>query len=114
MFFKIQVLSILFSFIFLGIITKLIIKGKLRIEYSIVWLFCTIILVIFSFWRQGIEKVAFLLDVNYPPALFFFGAILVILTFLIHLSLVNSKQHLQIKNLAQEIALLKQKYKPKS
>lgn len=109
--FKIQFISIIFSLFFLLLISKLIIKGKLREEYSIVWLFCTILLVIFSVWRKGLEYVATILDVSYPPALFFLGAILMILIFLIHLSIINSKQHQQIKDLAQEIALIKKQQK---
>lgn len=89
------------------VIGRLIIKGKLREEYSIIWLICTGLLLIFSLWREGLEYVANLLDVNYSPALFFLGAILMILTFLVHLSIVNSKHHNQIKQLSQEMALLK-------
>jgi uncharacterized membrane protein len=37
-----------------------------------------------------------------------------IFIFLIHLSVVNSKQHEQIKKLAQEIALLKERFSDKN
>lgn len=109
--FKIQVFSVIFSILFLAAVIRLIVKGKLRVEYSILWLFWTIILIVFSFWRKGLDKIAEILDVNYAPALFFLGAIFVILVFLIHLSVVNSKQHEQIKTLSQDIAILKNKLK---
>lgn len=107
--FKIQLISIFISLFFLFVIGRLIVKGKLREEYSIIWLICTSLLVIFSLWRNGLEYIAELLDVSYSPALFFLGAILMIFTFLVHLSIVNSKQHKQIKELTQELALLKNK-----
>ncbi len=107
--FKIQFISVIISFLFLIFIGRLIIKGKLREEYSFAWLFCTVLLVILSLWRNGLELIAKTLDINYPPALLFLGAILMILIFLLHLSIVNSKQHQQIKHLAQEIAIMKKK-----
>jgi len=107
--FKIQVISIIVSVLFMGVVIRLIVKGKLRIEYSILWLLATCILIVFSLWRNGLDKLAEILDVNYAPALFFLGAIFVILIFLIHLSVVNSKQHEQIKRLTQDIALLRNK-----
>lgn len=89
-------------------IFRLIVKGRLREEYSIVWILCTIILVVFSIWRKGLEQISLLLGVYYPPSLIFLAAIFAIIIFLVHLSVVNSKLQNQIKNLAQEVAFLKQ------
>jgi hypothetical protein len=107
--FKIQILSIIGSLLFMFFIFRLITKGKLREEYSIVWIFCTIILLSFAIWRNGLDLIAKFLGVYYAPALIFLGAIFAIIIFLVHLSVVNSKQHNQIKLLAQELALLKNK-----
>ena len=93
---------------FLIMIFRLIVKGRLREEYSIVWIFCTAVLVFFSVWRKGLHHVAGLLGVSYPPSLIFLVGILAIIVFLVHLSVVNSKMHTQIKNLTHEIAYLKQ------
>ena len=41
--------------------------------------------------------------------LIFLAALFAIVTFLVHLSVVNSRQHKQIKDLAQELSLLKEK-----
>lgn len=111
--FKIQLVSILGSFAFLFIIGKLILRGKLREEYAILWLICTFFLILFSIWRNGLELIADFLDVNYAPSLIFLGTTGVIFVFLLHLSVVNSKQQKQIKNLSQELALMKNKKKEK-
>lgn len=108
---KIQVLAIIVSVLFLSYIAYLIVKGRLREEYSIVWIICTIVLVVFSFWRSGLEYFADLFGVIAPPNLVFTGAIFAILIYLLHLSIVVSKLQKQNKELSQEIALWKEKEK---
>lgn len=111
--FKIQLLSILSSAVFMIVIFQLIIKGKLREEYAILWILCTVLLLVFSFWRNGLDVIANALGVYYAPSLIFLVGLFVIIIFLVHLSVVNSKQHLQIKNLAQALALLQKKMEEK-
>jgi hypothetical protein len=110
---KIQIIAIAVSLMFLLYIVRLIIKGKLREEYSIVWIVCTIVLIVFSFWRNGLEILANILGVYQAPNLVFTGAIFAILIYLLHLSIVVSKLHSQNKQLAQEIALLKNEFNKK-
>jgi hypothetical protein len=105
--YKIQIISITGTLLFMFFIFRLIVKGKLREEYSIVWIICTLTLMVFSFWRDGLDIIAKYLGVFYAPALIFLAAIFVIIIFLVHLSVVNSKQQKQIKELSQSIALLK-------
>ena len=108
---KIQILAIIISLCFLAYIGYLVIKGKLREEYSLVWIICTIILVVFAFWRKGLDFFADLLGVIDAPNLVFTGAIFVILIYLLHLSVVVSKLQKQNKELTQELSLKKQKEK---
>lgn len=105
--FKIQALSIIGSLIFLAIIARLILKGKLREEYSIVWIACTLFLIVFSVWRNGLDVIATALGVYYAPSLIFLFGFFAIIIFLVHLSVVNSKQQKNITELSQELALLK-------
>lgn len=106
---KIQIIAIVTSLLFLAYIIRLILKGKLREEYSIVWIICTLVLIVFSFWREGLEVMAHLVGVYEAPNLVFTGAIFAIFIYLLHLSVVVSKLHNQNKQLAQDIALLKEK-----
>ena len=103
----IQIISLLTAFLVMLFIGRLIIRGKLREEYAIIWMVCTFILIVFSIWRKGLEQIALAVGVYYPPSLVFLGAIFAILIFLIHLSVVVSRLQNQIKTLTQEIALLK-------
>ena len=106
--FKVQIISIIIVLIFMYVVVRLIIRGKLREEYSIVWILGTIVLIVFSIWRQGLQDIAGLLNVNYAPSLLFLFAIFAIICFLLHLSIVISKLQAQIKDLAYALALLKQ------
>ncbi len=106
---RIQILAILASLGFLLYIARLIVKGKLREEYAIIWIVCTIILVIFSVWRNGLEVFSRILGIYEAPNMVFTGAIFVIMIYLLHLSIVLSKLQEQNKKLAQELALLKEK-----
>ena len=106
---RIQIVAITISILFLLYICRLILKGKLREEYSILWIICTLGLVLFSFWRNGLEILSNLFGVYEAPNLVFTTAIFAILIYLLHLSVVNSRLHNNVKKLAQEIALLHQK-----
>lgn len=107
---RIQILAILASLGFLFYIARLIVKGKLREEYAIIWIVCTLILVVFSFWRNGLEVFSEILGIYEAPNMVFTGAIFVIMIYLLHLSIVLSKLQEQNKKLSQELALLKQKF----
>ncbi|KAA9354005.1 MULTISPECIES: DUF2304 domain-containing protein [Larkinella] len=103
----IQVFSLIGTLIFLAFIARLIVRGKLREEYSFIWIVCAIILLVFAAWRDGLTQISRLLGVFYPPSLIFLTAIFAIICFLVHLSVVNSKLQNSIKELTQEVAILK-------
>ncbi|MGV3559727.1 DUF2304 domain-containing protein [Larkinella arboricola] len=103
----IQVFSLIGTLIFMGFIARLIVRGKLREEYSFVWIACAIILIVFSIWRDGLTQISLLLGVFYPPSLIFLFAIFAIICFLVHLSVVNSRLQQSIKELTHEVAILK-------
>lgn len=107
--YRIQIIAIATALVFMFFIFRLIAKGKLREEYSFIWIICTALLLLFSIWRNGLDVIAKLLGIFYAPSLIFLAAIFAIVIFLVHLSVVNSKQHQQIKELTQDMALLKEK-----
>lgn len=104
----IQLLAIAASLLFLLYIGKQIINGKLREEYSFVWILSTVLLLVFSFWRNGLEIVARALGVYEAPNLVFTAAIFMILIYLLHLSKVASSLQQQNKTLSQDLALLRE------
>lgn len=111
---KIQIVAIIASVFFVLLIARLVIKGKMRTEYSIIWILLGGLIMLFAFWRDSLDLLAKFFDVVYAPSLVFMFFFFLIFIFLIHLSVVNSKQHEQIKKLTQEIALMKEKDEKKS
>jgi hypothetical protein len=106
---KIQIITIGIDILFLFYVARLIIKGKLREEYAIVWLICTAVLLLFSFWAKGLEVMSHLFGVYEPANLVFTGFIFIILIYLLHLSVVNSKLQRNMTKITQELALMKEK-----
>ena len=104
----IQIIGLASATLIMLYIFRLIVRGQLREEYSIVWILCTVILVVFSIWRRGLELISLALGVFYPPSLIFLAAIFAIIVFLVHLSVVVSRLQSHIKSLTHEMAYLKQ------
>ena len=104
---RIQLLGILTGIFFIILIGSLILKGKLREEYAIIWAMLSLLILFFSIWRSIIDTLGRLLGVYDPPNLIIAIAILLILLYLLHLSVIVSRQKKQIKNLSQELGLLK-------
>lgn len=108
---RVQIIAIAASLLFLAFIARLIVKGRLREEYAIIWIVCSVLLIVFSFWRKGLDVMSEMVGIADPPNLVFTGAIFAMLIYLLHLSVVVSKLQEQNKTLAQDIALLKEKQK---
>jgi hypothetical protein len=107
---RIQIITIIVNILFILYISRLIVKGRLREEYAIVWLICTVCLMVFSFWTDGLELLRKITGVVVAANLVFTGFIFAILVYLLHLSVVASKLHNNNKKLAQEISLLKEQF----
>ncbi len=87
-------------------ILELIRKRKLREEYSVLWFATAIGILVLSLWFPLLERLTVLLGVVWPATtLFLFGLIFLVLISL-HFSIKVSRLTDQVKDLAQEAALL--------
>jgi len=103
----IQIISVLVSILLIVVVLSLIRQRRLREEYSILWIAGSLVLIVFSVWRNLVDIIADLVGVAYAPAiLLLIGIFFGVLMFL-HITVVVSKQSDENKTLAQEIALLK-------
>ena len=105
---RIQILIAVINLLFLLYISRLIVKGKLREEYAFIWWISAGFLLIFSMWTKGQLAVTNFLGVTLPANLIFGGLIFLILIYLLHISLVNSKLQRNVTKLTQELAMLKE------
>src|SRR4051812_43216631 len=99
---RVQIIAIVASIVFIAFIARLIVRGKLREEYAIIWIVCAVFLTLFSVWGEGLKIVTKLLGFELPSNLIFTGAIFAMLIYLLHLSVVVSKLQEQNKTLAQD------------
>ena len=100
--------AIIFSVIFIILILNLVRKNKLDEKYSILWLFFGIVILILSVFPGIIEKVAAWFGVYYPPTLMLLFAVLIIGAYIVHITLVITKQNKMIIKLTQELAIFKE------
>lgn len=103
---KIQIFAILASVLLFVFLIYLIRKSRIKVEYSLLWLFFGLIFIIFSIWRSGLDYIAGLVGISYPPAAMFLLFMLAFFFILIEYSTIISKLSDRNKNLTQEIGLL--------
>lgn len=105
----IYIFAIIFAVLFIGFMINLVKKEKLDEKYSILWLIMASITLIVSIFPEIITSIAAKFNVYYPPSLMFLLAILILVTYIIHITVVITKQNKMIVRLTQEIAILKEK-----
>ena len=102
-----QVLSIIGSVALFAFVIDFIRRGLLKEKYSVLWLACTIAILILSIRKSLLDTIARHLGVSYAPSLLFLVAFVFVLLIMLHFSVVISIMHEKNKVLAQELALLK-------
>lgn len=108
-----QIAAIAASIFLIFFIGELIRRKKLKEQYALLWLAAGLVMLLFSLWRDLLNKVAALLGVGYAPALLFLVAMFFGAVLMIHFSVVISDLTEKNKTLAQEIALIKAELKKK-
>ena len=103
---RVQILAVTISLLIILLVVHLIRRKQLRVEYSIVWLFGSSLLIFFSVWRDFLDIVADFLGIFYAPALLLLIVILVGTLGFLHFSVKMSKQAEYNKKMAQKVALL--------
>jgi len=90
-------------------VVNLVRTRKLKEEYAILWLFAAVVLVIAPLIADWLDALAWLIGVEYAPALIFMLAIIVFLFIFFQFSVSISRFSEQIKVLTQDIALLRRR-----
>lgn len=104
----IYTLAIIFSILFMLFIILLVRNNKLEEKYSILWIIFSIVILVVSIFPKLVDELAKLLNIIYPPSLIFLLAFIVLAIYIIHLSVVATKQNKRIIRLTQESAILKE------
>lgn len=105
----IYVLIRIIAIIFFIYVLELIVKEKLKIKYCVLWLGYSLILILVSFNVNFIEFISNELNIYYAPSTIFLIGLIFLMVYILHLSIVITKQDKYIVNLVQEVSLLKQR-----
>jgi hypothetical protein len=89
-------------------VVELVRRGRLKEKYSLLWLIAGCVLLILSASRELLEYLSRAVGIYYPPSLLFLLAFIFLLLITLHFSVVISGLSEKNKQLAQEIALLRQ------
>jgi hypothetical protein len=108
---RIQVFSILGSVSLILTIFGLIKRKKLKEEYSLLWLGCGFIFLLFSVFKPALQIFAGALGILYAPSALLLMLIVSAFFILIQYSVVISRLSENNKNLIQEVGILKAELK---
>ena len=104
-----QILFIIFTVLFFIILVKNVKKGKLRTDYALAWILCSIALIILSVFPQiaffAARRIGVISTANIVFAAIIFMLIILVYVLFNKVSMLEEKQ----KNLIQEVAILKKK-----
>jgi hypothetical protein len=106
---RISVVAAIAALVLLAVIFELIRSRRLHERYAILWLVTGTTILILAIWRDGLDTLADVVGIAYPPSALFMLASLFILIVLLHYSTVISKLADQNRILAQRLALLEQR-----
>ena len=101
--------AIVFSVIFIAFIINLVKKDKLDEKYSILLLIFSVVILIVSIYPKIITIVANEFSVYYPPTLLLLFSIMILGAYVLHITIVITKQNKMIVKLTQETGILKQR-----
>ena len=100
--------AIIFSIAFIIFIINLVRKNKKKKKYSILWLFASGVILIVALFPSIITIIAQKFNVFYPPTLMLLFAIIVLGAYIVHITVVITKQNKMIVKLTQELGILKE------
>jgi hypothetical protein len=110
---RVQWVSILASAALLLTVLELVRSRRLQEEYSLLWIFTSVVLLLLSCWRGLLDRMAFLVGIHYPPSALFLVGLAFFLIILLHFSVVLSELSERTKRIAQEVALLREEVRPR-
>jgi hypothetical protein len=106
---RIQILAIVASGALLFLVLELVRRKAFLERYALLWLLSALVMLTLAVWSGGLQALANLVGIVYPPNALFLVAFGFVLVLLLHFSLAVSKLSDQTKLLAQRLAILEQR-----
>lgn len=110
---RLQIFLVLGCLSFLIIIINMLRKEKIDLKYSLVWLLSGISLILFSIWPMIIIDFAKFIGIIEPVNAVFLLVIFFLLLIIFSLTVALSNQSIRVRKIAQELALIEDKFSSK-
>ena len=107
--FRQKVFAIAISIAILVAIVELVRRRKLREEYSFLWLAIGALTLVLATWYGLLKAVTKFIGAGFTTSTLFFFAIVFLMLMNLHFSIKISELTEKVKNIAQEIALMRAK-----
>ena len=101
-----QVFVVLLGLAMLLFVLNLVRTRRLREQYSLLWLFASVVIVLSAVFIGAVEKLSHTIGIYYPPAFLFLVALLMVFVLQFHFSTVISSLREQNKTLVQDLGIL--------
>lgn len=108
---NLQIVAIVFITLLLLTIFYILVKGRISVKYSLVWIFSCGVLLIFTIFPKLLGIITKLLGFNVGSNMVLASLIAVLMFINISLTVIISGQTKKINLLIQEISILKEKVK---
>ena len=102
-----KILAIVISLLFLSIIVEMVRRRRLQEQYCIIWLVLGISMLVFGLWHDALVLLTKLIGAGLTSSTLFFFGIAICLLLNLQASFHLSRNATHIKNLSQEVALLR-------
>jgi hypothetical protein len=103
---RIEIVSLAVSALLLVVVLELVRRRRLTEEYSFLWIFAAVALLLLSVKREILQTAASWLGVPYPPAVLLMVLIFTVFVASLWFSVILSRQRRQIERLIEETAIL--------
>jgi hypothetical protein len=103
---RVQVLIILASALIILVVLELIRRGRLREEYSLIWLVSACVILVLAIFRGSLELLAGLVGIDYAPSMIFMVGLVMLAIIQLVQTVTISRLTMQNRDLAQLVAIL--------
>ena len=100
--------AVITALLLLGLIVYLVRRRRLREEYALLWIAVGVAVIVLALWYGLLSWLTRMIGAVDPTSTLFIFSLLFLLVISIHFSVVNSRMKDQIRDLTQEIGLLRQ------
>ena len=99
-------MGVILSVLLIGAILVLIRTRRLQERYALLWLCAAVGVVVFGLWDSGLNFIADLFGIAYPPSALFLIVSIFLVAVIMHAVITISRLSAHIHTLAQRLALL--------